>query len=150
MTFTQKLFSFQGRLRRQDFWICTLLLWVVGFVLSMIVTTVMGGGIMAALMASGAGSDNPDPAVAAGIMAAVAPMYGVLCVIGLAMLWPHLAVMVKRGHDRDQTGWMVLILLIPIVGWFFWLINYGILDGTPGPNQYGPSPKGLGESALAA
>ena len=78
------------------------------------------------------------------------PMYGVLCLIGLASLWPSLAIVVKRGHDRDQTGWMALIMIIPIVGWFFWLINYGILDGTPGPNQYGPSPKGLGDSAITA
>ena len=67
MTFTQKLFSFQGRLRRQDFWICTILLGVVSFVLSTIIMMVMGGGVMAALMASGAGSDNPDPAAAAGV-----------------------------------------------------------------------------------
>jgi uncharacterized membrane protein YhaH (DUF805 family) len=44
---------------------------------------------------------------------------------------------------------MVLIMLIPVVNFFFWLINLGILDGTPGPNRYGPSPKGLGEAALA-
>jgi uncharacterized membrane protein YhaH (DUF805 family) len=36
------------------------------------------------------------------------------------------------------------------VGFFWWLINLGILDGTPGPNRYGLSPKGIGEDMVPA
>jgi len=63
---------------------------------------------------------------------------------GLVLAWTHLAVFVKRWHDRDKSGWWVLINLIPLVGWLWTLIECGFLDGTPGPNKYGPSPKGLG------
>jgi uncharacterized membrane protein YhaH (DUF805 family) len=62
----------------------------------------------------------------------------------LVLIWPSLAVQVKRWHDRDKSGWMVLINFIPIVGFLWTFIECGFLDGTPGPNKYGPSPKGLG------
>jgi uncharacterized membrane protein YhaH (DUF805 family) len=37
----------------------------------------------------------------------------------------------------------VLIALIPFVGWFWVLIECGFVDGTMGPNRFGPSPKGI-------
>ena len=61
---------------------------------------------------------------------------------GLVLTWTHLAVFVKRWHDRDKSGWWVLINLIPVIGWFWTLIECGFLDGTVGPNKYGPDPKG--------
>lgn len=58
----------------------------------------------------------------------------------LAALWPGIAVSVKRVHDRDWSGWFVLIALIPIVGGIWLLIELGFLPGTPGPNRFGPPP----------
>ena len=60
-------------------------------------------------------------------------------------LWSGLAVQVKRWHDRDKNGVWVLINLIPIVGSIWALVENGFLDGTQGPNRYGPSPKGIGD-----
>lgn len=43
------------------------------------------------------------------------------------------------------TEWAMMagaLLIIPIGLWL--LITLGFLDGTPGPNKYGPSPKGAG------
>jgi uncharacterized membrane protein YhaH (DUF805 family) len=57
------------------------------------------------------------------------------------LLWPVIAVSVKRWHDRDRSGWWVLILLIPVVGWLWALIDNGFLRGTPGPNRFGPQPQ---------
>ncbi|MBI3439822.1 MAG: hypothetical protein HY054_14440 [Proteobacteria bacterium] len=37
-----------------------------------------------------------------------------------------------------------MILLIPIVGPLWTLIECGFIDGTQGHNGYGPSPKGIG------
>lgn len=37
-------------------------------------------------------------------------------VIALLSLWPGLALVVKRLHDLDKSGWFTLIMLIPIVG----------------------------------
>ena len=59
------------------------------------------------------------------------------------MLWVDLAVSVKRWHDRDKSGWMLLIGLIPLVGLVWTLIECGFLDGERGPNQFGESPKGF-------
>jgi hypothetical protein len=57
-----------------------------------------------------------------------------------ALLWPVLAVYVKRCHDRDKSGWWLLLLAIPCLGVLWWLIDLGLLEGTPGPNSYGVSP----------
>ena len=65
--------------------------------------------------------------------------------VGLVFLWPSLALAIKRFHDRDKSGWWVLIALIPIIGFFWILIELGMLEGTNGPNQYGPDPLGSGE-----
>ena len=58
----------------------------------------------------------------------------------LAILIPGLAVAVRRLHDTGKSGWMILIVLIPFVGWI-WLLVLMILDSNPGENKYGPSPK---------
>ena len=44
---------------------------------------------------------------------------------------------IKRFHDRDKSGWWVLIGLIPIIGAIWLLIELGFLKGTPGPNRFG-------------
>ena len=57
------------------------------------------------------------------------------------VVWPALALGVKRCHDRDRSGWFVLVSLIPIVS-IWYLIEIGFLRGTDGPNQYGEDPLG--------
>ncbi|NML69720.1 DUF805 domain-containing protein [Chryseobacterium sp. RP-3-3] len=67
--------------------------------------------------------------------------YGFIYLIyGLATFIPGLAVMVRRLHDVDKSGWWVFISLIPIVG-TIWLLVLLATDGTPGANQYGVNPK---------
>ena len=61
-------------------------------------------------------------------------------IYALAVLLPGLAVGVRRLHDTDKSGWWLLIGLIPIVGAIVLLV-FMLSDSTPGPNQYGPSPK---------
>ncbi|MDH5331954.1 MAG: DUF805 domain-containing protein, partial [Aquincola sp.] len=53
------------------------------------------------------------------------------------LLWPALALSVKRWHDRDKSGWWVLVALIPFIGWLWMLIENGVRRGTVGPNRYG-------------
>jgi uncharacterized membrane protein YhaH (DUF805 family) len=60
----------------------------------------------------------------------------------LATFIPGLAVAVRRLHDTDRSGWWMFIALIPIIGTIV-LIVFVATDGTPGPNKYGPSPKGV-------
>ncbi len=61
-------------------------------------------------------------------------------VVNLLLLWPALAVSVKRWHDRDKSGWWVLLNLLPVIGWLWALIDNGLLPGTPGPNRFGADP----------
>src|SRR5215207_8299926 len=46
-------------------------------------------------------------------------------VIALAILYPSLAVAAKRFHDRDKSGWWILILFIPIIGFIWYLVELG-------------------------
>jgi uncharacterized membrane protein YhaH (DUF805 family) len=53
---------------------------------------------------------------------------------------PGLAVTVRRFHDQDKSGWLVLLNFIPYLGGFIVFI-FMCLDGTRGENSYGPDPK---------
>lgn len=61
--------------------------------------------------------------------------------VKLLLLWPMAAVSAKRWHDRDRSGWWVLIVLVPVVGWIWALVANGLLRGMPGANRYGPDPR---------
>jgi uncharacterized membrane protein YhaH (DUF805 family) len=58
----------------------------------------------------------------------------------LALLIPNIALMVRRLHDRDMSGWIVLLGLIPYVGWIV-LMLLALFDGDRGPNRFGEDPK---------
>ena len=56
-------------------------------------------------------------------------------------IWIRLAIAVKRWHDRNKSGWFVLINLIPVVGVLWALIENGFLVGDVSHNEYGPPEK---------
>ena len=55
----------------------------------------------------------------------------------LLLVWPCLAVSVKRWHDRDKSGWWVLVYLIPVIGVLWTLLANGLMRGSAGPNRFG-------------
>lgn len=59
----------------------------------------------------------------------------------LLMLWPTIAICVKRFHDRNKSGWWALIMLIPYIGFLWVIIECGLLPGTSGLNKFGPESK---------
>ncbi len=61
-------------------------------------------------------------------------------IYGLAMIIPSLAVTVRRLHDINKSGWMILVLFIPVIG-IIWFLILMVTEGIPGENQYGPNPK---------
>ncbi len=61
-------------------------------------------------------------------------------IVNLLLVWPALAVSVKRWHDRDKSGVWVLLNLVPVIGWIWALIDNGFLRGTKGPNRFGDDP----------
>jgi uncharacterized membrane protein YhaH (DUF805 family) len=66
----------------------------------------------------------------------------VTLLVALALFLPGLAVGVRRLHDTDRSGWWLLIAPVPFVG-AIGLLVFEVLDGTPGPNRFGPCPKQL-------
>ncbi len=63
-----------------------------------------------------------------------------LILYNLAVFLPWWAVTVRRLHDVGRSGWMILILLIPLIGLILLLV-FLVIDSDPGENQYGPNPK---------
>lgn len=57
----------------------------------------------------------------------------------LAVLIPGLAVSVRRLHDINKSGWMMLITFIPLIG-YIWLIVLFATNGNTGINEYGKDP----------
>lgn len=58
-------------------------------------------------------------------------------VVVLALFLPTLAAAIRRLHDSGRCGWWNLIIFIPFIG-FFVLLYWLIIEGTKGPNEYGP------------
>lgn len=58
----------------------------------------------------------------------------------LLVFIPSLSVCVRRLHDVGKSGWMYLMILIPIVG-AIWLLVLFCKDSQPGRNKWGENPK---------
>lgn len=146
--FQKVLFSFQGRIRRQHFWLGWLICLGVGVVLGWI------------------------------------PLLGAL--LSIALIWPNVAITVKRLHDMGHSGWLAVIpwiagvigvgafiatvglsaltrgddwsssdaevawsIIGPSFGIFAivgliqlgFLLWVGLAQGQPGDNRFGPNPK---------
>lgn len=57
----------------------------------------------------------------------------------LATFLPAWGATVRRLHDTGNSGWWILISLIPLIGAFFLLIILAE-PGHPEENNYGPNP----------
>ncbi|MGA0609843.1 DUF805 domain-containing protein [Caldimonas sp. KR1-144] len=108
MTVPQILFGFKGRIPRKTYWI-----WGV--------VVLVAFSVFASLLLGILGIDEWAASV----------------LVNLAILWPAFAVSVKRWHDRDKSGWWLLINFIPLVGWIWALVENGFLRGTAGANRFG-------------
>ncbi len=60
-------------------------------------------------------------------------------VLTLALIYSSIVVQIKRWHDQDLPGWMLLINLTG-VGTLVTFVMCGFLRGTTGPNKYGADP----------
>jgi uncharacterized membrane protein YhaH (DUF805 family) len=65
---------------------------------------------------------------------------------GLGMLVIMIMLTVQRCHDFNMSGWMSLLLIVPVVPLIFWII-----PGTQGANRFGnpPPPNSTGAVVLA-
>ncbi|MEE9345521.1 MAG: DUF805 domain-containing protein [Methylococcales bacterium] len=102
-----------GRLSRLDYWKFTGVMYAVLFAL---------GGIANAL-------DVTEEVTESIFVAVMIPFMVV-----------NFIVQIKRWHDRNKTGWWVLINFIPVLGAIWSLIELGFFKGTEGTNSYGEDP----------
>lgn len=127
----------KGRARRAEYWWWTLAILVVSVVLSILDRVVFGTNAY--------GQPNQ---ILSGIF-------------GLAVLAPGISVTARRFHDVGLNGWLVaaffvaivvgqvlalgmnLLGLVLIVVAGIGMLVITVMPSKPGPNQYGPNPKGL-------
>lgn len=130
MTFTQSIKSvfskyatFTGRASRSEYWY---------FTLFNIITSTLLFLLGIAIGAASGGSDGVPGGLIVG--------YILYIIYGLGVLIPSLAVTVRRLHDTNNSGWLILLGLIPCVGGIVLLV-FMILQGTNGENKYGDIPE---------
>lgn len=125
------MFSFRGRARRREFWL---------FVLFAIVAGMIAASADFTLGLSW--FESYDRLWSFGRIFPVHMMWGgpFSILTSLFLIVPSLAVTVRRLHDSDRSGAWVFLNLIPFIGGIV-LLLFMILDGTPGPNSYGPDPR---------
>ena len=113
-------FSFNGRISRKYYWYTVVILSVLSFIIAGIVFGFSG------------------KAITSGDLSSVSFIGWIVYVIfAIFAVWVGLAVSIKRWHDRNKSGWWVLIGLIPVIGEIWVLIECGFLPGTEGVNAYG-------------
>lgn len=141
MTMPLKRYAeFSGRSRRKEYWMYVLFIILVSVVLSVVENVV-------------------------GLAQTVGPYGPLTALFALATFVPSLAAGVRRLHDTDRSGWWLLIGIAPyllalallmtgslslftvlsvvaLIGAVALLV-FLVLDGTKGPNRFGPDPKGV-------
>lgn len=101
-----KYVGFEGRAVRSEYWF-----WVLCAVIVSVVFQALGA-----------------------VIGTIAAVLGGLFQLGT--LLPSVAVAVRRLHDTDRSGWLLLLLFIPIIGWLV-LLYFMVQPGTQGPNRFG-------------
>lgn len=111
MPLTQFLFSAHGRVGRRNWWGVLVIAW-----------------LFVALM------DTVTPVSP--------PAWVVICalLVQVLLMWVLIVVSVKRWHDVNKSGWWMLVILFPVVGWIVALAFNGFVAGTREDNRFGESP----------
>lgn len=120
----RRMFDFSGRATRREYWLLQAQIILAYFAL------VIGAG---AAGSAGAGAGAGTDSVA---MAVVGVFMIFLIFAGIATI----SAGVRRLHDHDKTGWLLLLSFVPLLGWIFLLIMT-LTPGTRGENGYGFDPR---------
>lgn len=113
LTRSEVLFSFKGRIGRKTYWLNYLGMMLVFFVMYVALLTAISGQTDSAIFA-------------------IATL-----LLYIPLIWIGLALSVKRWHDRNKSGWWVLINFVPFIGAIWVLIENGFLAGDVESNNYG-------------
>jgi len=125
----KRYFDFSGRSRRKEYWMFALLNAIIASVAVALMISQIFTYREAAMQQQ---SDGPGAGFWLGIV--------ILGVFFLGTFIPSLAVQVRRFHDQDKSGWFLLLNFVPYVGGLIVFV-FMCLEGTRGPNRFGPDPK---------
>ena len=117
--FRNKYATFSGRASRSEYWWSYLGYFVIATVLQ--IFAIIGGIRL----------------IDAGELALLPSLIALVGIV--AMIIPTIAVSVRRMHDTGKSGWMLLILIIPCIGFILWIV-WMVEDGQAHDNAYGPVP----------
>lgn len=128
----QQSTTIQGRARRREYWWFQLFVSIIGLGLMLMPLITIG--------VVGLYSIESEIPADAYLLFAPAILMGMLALgfIIITMV-PSLTVLIRRMHDNDMPGWVVLLQLVPLGE--FALLYFCLKSGTPGQNRYGSNPK---------
>ena len=130
-----KYATFDGRATRSEFWWFYLFTLIVSLV-AYIVDRLIGWNVSSNVWTVNGQSYEVSTYTNPGWIQLIA---------SLALVLPMISVSVRRLHDRDATGWWWWLQLLNCLcglGTIILVFAFYIQPGTPGPNKYGPDPKG--------
>lgn len=173
MPLKDMLFSFHGRIRRRDWWLCSIALVLVQMLATRLTDTVLFGPTADLQAGAYIAWFFAEPPVSGAHWSGLA--------LGVVFLWPALALTLKRARDRNRrgrelvaiqlagmTGYLLpnaafesarramdaaeWLAAVPVIAWvavvliasLYQLVRLGFLEGTRGPNRFGQSPKSIG------
>lgn len=159
--------EFSGRSRRMEYWMWVVFQFLIGIAFWIIMAAVGGAALMSGDVTALAG--------AGGLLLIIYLLYMLLMLAflipGLAVAvrrlhdtersgWWILAPMVpylvawfaifsaaSAGGGGGTIGVIGIVCMLAALGLGIMLLVFMFLDGTPGPNKYGPDPKGRGGDA---
>ena len=102
---TALLFGFEGRIGRGPFW--------------------AGQAVVLALI--GLYVTYADRLLATWLPGSIFMGSGIALILAVPIIWMQAAITIKRCHDRGKTGFWSMLLLLPIVGQVWLVIDCGIL-----------------------
>ena len=112
--------NFKGRARRSEYWFIQLFLIATNIAVAAIDLALMNGDVERFIANGGGG------------------------IVGLVWIFativPALAVLIRRLHDTNRSGWWALIGLVPLAGAIVLLV-FTVEDSNKGVNKYGASQK---------
>lgn len=157
------LFGFSGRINRGKYWLATLV-WLMIWITALTAFLIAGFAILGANLKDGSLPSAEDTTALLHLIRD----YGILSLIVIAFFvvsWISVfAIGVKRLHDRDRSGWWILLFyfgpsllagaqnstdaglaslilgLGALVISIWCLVELGFLRGTVGSNRFGPNP----------
>ena len=118
----KKYADFKGRASRSEYWMFVLFNFLI----------IIGLNILTSLLG----------AIDIGLFDLLSTLLSfVFLIYALGIIVPGIAVVVRRLHDTNKSGWLFLLNFVPFIGWLI-VLAFMIMDSQPEKNQYGEPVKG--------